>query len=175
MSDSIQHPQVAPSAETASSLSERTALTVSTRIPAAALIPGLLGLLPFWGLALATPLSTGLDPLLALMALIMYGAIILSFVGALWWGIAIHAGPTAPRSAMFIWSVVPALIGWVAILTTPAIGVRMLLAGLALQWILDGLLMRSAPTLIPGWVFRLRTMLTFGAMSALGFVWWQLL
>jgi len=145
------------------------------RIPPAALIPGLLGLLPFWGLALATHLSTGLDPLLALMALIMYGAIILSFVGALWWGIAIHATPTAPRNVMFAWSVVPALIGWVAIMTTPQIGVRMLMAGLALQWVLDGLLMRHVPNLIPAWVFRLRTMLTFGAVSALAFAWWQLL
>jgi hypothetical protein len=105
----------------------------------------------------------------------MYGAIILSFVGALWWGLAVHVEPSARRSALFVWSVVPALIGWVAILTTPAIGVRMLLAGLALQWLLDGLLMRSAPNLMPRWVFRLRTLLTFGAMSALGFVWWQLL
>ena len=152
-----------------------TAPPLPMRIPLAALIPGLLGLIPFWGLALSAHLSTGLDPLLALMALIMYGAIILSFVGALWWGMAIHAAPTAPRAAMFVWSVVPALIGWVAIMTTPAIGLRMLMAGLALQWVLDGLLMRYVPNLIPGWVFRLRTMLTFGAISALAFVWWQLL
>ena len=144
------------------------------RIPAGALIPGLLGLLPFWGLALSTQLSSGLDPLLALMALIMYGAIILSFVGALWWGIAVHAPDTAPRTAMFIWSVVPALIGWGSIMTEPALGLRMLIAGLALQWLLDGLLMRRVPSLIPRWVFRLRTMLTLGATSALGFTWWQL-
>lgn len=144
------------------------------RIPAAALIPGLLGVLPFWGLALSTQLSIGLDPLLALMALIMYGAVILSFVGALWWGMAIHAPSPAPRTAMFIWSVVPALIGWASIMTEPSVGLRMLLGGLALQWLLDGLLMRNFPVLIPRWVFRLRTMLTFGATSALGFAWWQL-
>lgn len=144
------------------------------RIPPAALIPGLLGLLPFWGLALSTELSSGIDPLLALMALIMYGAIILSFVGALWWGMAVHASAQTPRAAMFIWSVVPALIGWASIMTEPAIGLRMLIAGLALQWVLDGLLMRKFPTLMPLWVFRLRTMLTLGATSALGFAWWQL-
>jgi hypothetical protein len=146
----------------------------SARIPAAALIPGLLGLLPFWGLALSTELSSGLDPLLALMALIMYGAIILSFVGALWWGMAVHAAPSAPRAAMFVWSVVPALIGWAAIMTEPTVGLRMLIGGLALQWILDGLLMRNVPNLIPHWVFKLRTLLTLGATSALGFTWWQL-
>lgn len=149
--------------------------TPPARIPAAALIPGLLGVLPFWGLALSTQLSSGIDPLLALMALIMYGAVILSFVGALWWGMAVHAGPTAPRATMFIWSVVPALIGWTSIMTEPAIGLRMLMAGLVLQWVLDGLLMHYVPNLIPRWVFRLRTMLTLGATSALGFAWWHLI
>ena len=145
-----------------------------TRIPAAALIPGLMGLLPFWGLALSTQLSSGIDPLLALMALIMYGAIILSFVGALWWGMAVHAPANAPRAAMFLWSVIPALIGWASIMTEPATGLRMLIAGLVLQWILDGLLMRKFPALIPRWVFRLRTILTLGATTALGLTWWQL-
>jgi hypothetical protein len=157
-----------------SDLLNATQTTPSARIPAAALFPGLLGLLPFWGLALSTELSSGLDPLLALMALIMYGAVILSFVGALWWGMAVHTVPSTLRSAMFVWSVVPALIGWAAIMTTPTLGLRMLIGGLALQWVLDGVLMRNMPNLIPRWVFRLRTMLTLGATSALGFAWWQL-
>lgn len=158
-----------------SDLLNATHPALPARIPAAALIPGLLGLLPFWGLALSTQLSSGLDPLLALMALIMYGAIILSFVGALWWGLAVHAAPPAPRAAMFLWSVLPALIGWASIMTEPAIGLRMLIAGLALQWVLDGLLMRRIPNVMPRWVFRLRTILTLGATSALGFAWWQLI
>lgn len=144
------------------------------RTPLAALIPGLLGLLPFWGFALATVLDTGVDPVLALMALIMYAAVILSFVGALWWGMAVHAPTNAPRATMFVWSVVPALVGWSATLTTPDTGLRMLMAGLALQWLLDSMLRRKLPELMLGWVFRLRTMLTGGALSALGFAWWQL-
>jgi hypothetical protein len=50
----------------------------------------------------------------------------------------------------------------------------MLMAGLALQWVLDGLLARKVPGLIPGWMLRLRTMLTGGAVGALGLAWWQL-
>ena len=130
------------------------------RIPLAALLPGLLGLAPFWVLALSTIVGTGLDPLIALTALIMYGAIILSFVGALWWGLAVHASANAPRGTLFVWSVFPALIGW--------------FATLALQWVLDGLLARKVPGLIPGWMLRLRTMLTGGAVGALGLAWWQL-
>lgn len=146
-----------------------------TRIPLSALIPGLLGLLPFWVLALATVIDTGFEPALALVALIMYGAVILSFVGALWWGMAIHAPAGSQRNTMFIWSVAPALIGWFATLATTDVGLRMLMAGLALQWLLDSLLLRKSPSLMPAWVFRLRTMLTGGALSALGFAWWQLL
>jgi hypothetical protein len=130
--------------------------------------------MPFWGFALATVIDTGVDPLLALMALIMYGAVILSFVGALWWGMAVHAPASAPRATMFVWSVVPALVGWASTLTTPETGLRMLMAGLAFQWLLDSMLRRKMPELMLGWVFRLRTMLTGGALSALGFAWWQL-
>ena len=145
-----------------------------TRIPLAALLPGLLGLAPFWVLALSTIVGTGLDPLIALTALIMYGAIILSFVGALWWGLAVNASADAPRGTLFVWSVFPALIGWFATLALPGVGLRMLMAGLALQWVLDGLLARKVPGLIPGWMLRLRTMLTGGAVGALGLAWWQL-
>jgi hypothetical protein len=148
--------------------------SLPARIPRAALLPGLLGLAPFWALAFATAAGTGIDPLLALTALIMYGAIILSFVGALWWGLAVHAPATAPRATLFIWSVFPALIGWFATLALPDVGLRMLMAGLALQWVLDTLLVRKVPGLIPGWMFRLRTMLTFGALGALGIAWWQI-
>ena len=145
-----------------------------TRTPLGALIPGLLGVLPVWGFALATVVDAGVDPLLALMGLMMYGAVILSFVGALWWGMAVHAPPNAPRTTMFVWSVVPALVGWGATLTTPETGLRILMAGLAFQWLLDSMLRRKLPELMLGWVFRLRTMLTGGALSALGFTWWQL-
>lgn len=144
------------------------------RIPLSALIPGLLGLLPFWALALATVIDTGFDPVIAIVALIMYGTVILSFVGALWWGIAVHAKPGAQRNTMFIWSVMPALIGWFATLATTDVGLRMLMAGLTLQWLLDSMLLRNSPSLMPAWVFRLRTMLTGAAVTALGFAWWQL-
>ena len=158
-----------------SDLLSSTNSQLPARIPLAALLPGLLGLAPFWVLALSTIVGTGLDPLIALTALIMYGAIILSFVGALWWGLAVHASADAPRDTLFIWSVFPALIGWFATLALPDVGLRMLMAGLALQWVLDGLLARKVPSLIPGWMLRLRTMLTGGAVGALGLAWWQLI
>ena len=76
---------------------------------------------------------------------------------------------------MFVWSVIPALIGWFAMIgAAPDVGLRMVIAGLVLQWLLDSMLMRKVPDLFPRWVFRLRTILTSGAVAALGLAWWQL-
>ena len=49
-------------------------------------------------------------------ALIGYGAVILSFVGALHWGFAMALPTlTAPqRTEAFVWSTVPALLAWPA-------------------------------------------------------------
>lgn len=159
---------------TMSDLLDATRPASQRPIPRGALIPGLLGLIPFWLLPLSGALPIGLAPDLALAALSMYGSIILSFVGALWWGLAVHAPASAPRTTMFIWSVFPALIGWVAMLASVKIGLLMLITGLTLQWVLDGMLARHAPGLVPNWVLRLRTMLTIGAVSALALAWWKL-
>ena len=146
-----------------------------TRIPMGALLPGLLGLVPFWGLALATVVDFGIASVGAVLALVMYGAVILTFVGALWWGMAVNAPASAPRQLMFVWSVIPALIGWFAMIgAAPDVGLRMVIAGLVLQWLLDSMLMRKVPDLFPRWVFRLRTILTSGSVAALGLAWWQL-
>ena len=55
-------------------------------------------------------------------ALFAYGAVILSFIGALHWGFAmVLPGLDASRRVRtLIWSVVPALIAWPALLLAPA-------------------------------------------------------
>ena len=87
------------------------------RLPSIAVIVGLLGLLPFLagGLGAAAfrhPLQAGR----ALEALIAYGAVILSFLGAVHWGIALEDDTGLADLARFGLGVVPALIGWVALL-----------------------------------------------------------
>ena len=149
-------------------------LTSQRRIPLAALIPGLLGLVPFWFLAIASGHDIGLDPISALLGLLSYGALILSFVGALWWGIAAHAEADAQRNAMFLGSVIPALIGWFALMVTPDVGLILLASGLLLQWALDLMLYKKQPRLISVWMLRLRTILTIGACTALVFGWYEL-
>jgi len=143
-------------------------------MPLAALIPGVFGLIPFWGLAIVMGHDVGVDPITALLGLLAYGAVILSFVGALWWGIAAPMPNSPQRNALFLWSVFPALIGWLAMLVVPDLGLVLLMSGLALQWVLDFMLHKKRPDLIKPWVLRLRTLLTIGACTALVYAWQQL-
>jgi hypothetical protein len=149
----------------------------SRKIPLAALIPGVLGLIPFWGLALSLGNDLGLDPLTALLGLLAYGAVILSFVGALWWGIAANMAQQAQsrlRNAMFLWSVFPALIGWFAMLLVPDLGLILLMSGFALQCLLDFMLHKRMPAVITPWMLKLRVILTAGACTALVYAWHHL-
>lgn len=79
---------------------------------------GLAGLLPFAGCALAFFAAPDSWSGFAEGALIAYGAVILSFLGAVHWGLALRApveeAPSGP--ARLLLGVVPALLGWVALL-----------------------------------------------------------
>lgn len=143
------------------------------RIPLAALIPGVLGLIPFWGLALLVALPLDIPADLAMFSLVTYGAIILTFVGAIWWGLAVHAPDGTPRSWMFIWSVIPSLIGWSGVLTSDVFGIPMIIIGLLMQWALDLAIHRACPSLFAAWLLKLRTLLTLAAVIALAIAWWH--
>ena len=88
------------------------------------------GQIPFVGLAVALWLAPpGAWPL-AGMALLGYGATISSFLGAIHWGLLMRDGP-AQCVPSLRWGVVPSLLGWVALLLGPALG---LLPIAALLW-----------------------------------------
>lgn len=141
-------------------------MTVSTRsTPDVSISPGtaraliLAGLLPFIGLAIGSVVMDGAHAAMLHLPLVGYGAVILSFVGALHWGIAL-THPTASqrdRTVLMSWSVVPALLGWVALMA-PA-GADLLLASgfwahLAFDW-------RAARRhALPGWYLPLRIVAT---------------
>jgi hypothetical protein len=73
---------------------------------------GYAGLLPFVGLALLVHLWGAHQGFLR-HALLAYGACIVSFVGAVHWGIGISASRRSRSSVA--WSVLPALAAWVAL------------------------------------------------------------
>jgi hypothetical protein len=65
------------------------------------------------------------------MALVNYGAVILSFVGALHWGFAMTVQDMSAEQGRdrFIWSVIPALIAWIATLLLMPLGCLLLVIG----------------------------------------------
>src|SRR3990167_1949564 len=86
------------------------------------------GLIPFVALAAASVLAPDHRSLWS-PALIAYGAVILSFVGALHWGIAMTAPqmPVRQRTIHYVWSVIPALLAWPAPLMPVAGGALILI------------------------------------------------
>lgn len=117
------------------------------------------GLLPFLGLAI-TILADPWHGLFWGDALVAYGAVILSFVGALHWGFAMCLpGLTdARRAACFVWSTVPALVAWPALLAEPLFAAVLLVAGFVAHYWQDRRL--AAAAALPAWYLPLRLRLT---------------
>lgn len=117
------------------------------------------GLIPFLALALARPLLPEFDARLSEW-LLAYGAVILSFVGALHWGFAMTLKDLGlqARSQRFVWSVIPALIGFVALLLSAPLGFTLLVAGFALAYWQDALLANKVA--VAPWYPRLRARLS---------------
>lgn len=124
------------------------------------------GLLPFIGCALATHA----DPARAAHwyeALVAYGAIILSFVGALHWGFAMILAKIAGTSRrwLFVWSVIPSLLAWVALMICSTGSALLLIAGFLLHFWQDRRLAELTP--LPAWYLPLRLRLSAIAMLCL--------
>lgn len=135
-----------------------------TAIPPAPLLLGLAGLIPFWGLAIGLLLHgvLGIAPPQLDAALATYGAIIVSFLGGIRWGLAVPAGDSGRQYAI---SIVPSLVAWV-LLAAPE---PWRLAGLGLVALalgpIDLGLVRDG--MAPPWFGTLRIILSVGAGLAL--------
>ena len=91
---------------------------------------GYSGLLPFAAAAALALLGPPPWRGFALSALAAYGAVILSFLGAVHWGLALRAPPEEDAA---LWprlgfGVLPALVGWVALLLPARAGLLLLAA-----------------------------------------------
>jgi len=97
-----------------------------------------------------------------------YGAVILSFVGALHWAFDMFAKDLSERdqTLSYIWSVCPALIAWVAIsIGCPAITPWVLCVGFIAQLVQDWRMSHAIS--FPHWFIPLRIQLTTVALIAL--------
>lgn len=97
--------------------------------PMFAQLLGYSGLIPFLGLSAAAWMVRGAWQAQLLYALLAYGATILSFLGAVHWGLALR-DPAAPPRFLLLWGVVPSLLAWIALLWGAAGGLWILAVGL---------------------------------------------
>ncbi len=121
---------------------------------------GYLGLVPFVGLVILVVLDVPLAGVDAATALSAYAALILSFLGGISWGLAIAATGLTDRARrdLFLVSVIPSLVGWLALLLPFKMGVWILVAAFALVYLHDRRV--AANPFYPVWFQRLRLVLT---------------
>lgn len=134
---------------------------------------GLGGLLPF---AACTALVLGAGPFsgLAEDALLAYGAVILAFLGAVHWGLALAApGDVAAARTRLTLGVLPSLIGWVALMAPNWIGFGVLAGGFLATWAAEETAARAGR--VGAAYLWLRRGLTLAVVAMLSAVWIALL
>jgi len=133
---------------------------VAGGVPQAAQWLGYAGLIPFAAALLGVLLGDAQRQAYFAQQFVAYGAVILSFVGAVHWGLALVGG--GMRAMRLSMSILPALLAWAALLLPATAAAWLLLAGfVALRaW-------EAGPPVaatLPGWYRQLRTRLT-GAVA----------
>jgi hypothetical protein len=123
---------------------------------------GYAGLLPFAPALIlpwihAQPLASALQD-----AVLAYGAVILSFVGALHWQAGLYAKAARESAIRLSFSVLPALLGWLALLLQPVTAFALLIAGFLMVYRFDRRWRRD-----DNWFLQLRRRLTAGAALCL--------
>jgi hypothetical protein len=128
-------------------------------IPPAALVLGWAGVIPF--AAGAAVVALGLQPAetWALVPLLAYAAVILSFLGGVRWGLGLRLADRDRLGVVLAWSVVPSLVAWVAVClyARPLLALGLLALAHAAQGWFD--VRASAVDGAPAWYARLRIQL----------------
>lgn len=136
-------------------------------IPSVPLWLGAGGLIPFVILTGAVWISDEAYRIMAYEWLRTYAAVVLSFVGALHWGFAILHPKMSPqeRNIVMAWSVVPALVAWLALLAPLRHGLAVTAAMFALHYAMDRAFTQRFE--LPDWYLRLRGGLTVVVIACL--------
>ena len=139
-------------------------LYVLNNIPMSALSLGIAGLIPFWGLAVLTIILDAPFKIFAVQAEIIYGAVILSFLGGMHWGFAAMNSRHVSWLSLG-WGVTPTLIAWGALFLSPSLGLILLIIGFSAAGIIDFRVF--ATNRDNTWFGKLRTILSIGTITAL--------
>jgi hypothetical protein len=140
-------------------------------MPLTAILLGLAGLIPMIGCGLV---AMGEDPVGAdhgFTALIAYAAVILSFTGAVHWGLALNDGAASLRvqRMRYALGVLPAVIGWIALLVPMFVPVWASLVVLIAGFIATPVMEARGAHLgyVPGRYMALRWLLSFVVVAVL--------
>lgn len=136
-----------------------------TRPPLSTMILGAAGLIPFVALAIAVHFGAPVWGALAIKAILLYGAVILSFMGGCRWGFAAAGLGEGPRFLPLAVSTGPALLAWGAALVGGRAGLLLLSGSLLLLFVADEALTRAGGA--PEWWTALRAPLSVIASAAL--------
>lgn len=140
---------------------------------------GYSGLIPFWGLAAFTALNQESSAISMFAHYnLIYGVAIISFLGAVHWGIAMtSAGQESPmytagvsqadfETRCFVWGVTPAVLAWIAAsFSNVQTGLWLLALILLAVWLVDTKVL--GPLKIFKDYLKLRQHLSLGAMAGL--------
>jgi hypothetical protein len=142
---------------------------MSSSPPQPAKLLGFGGLVPFYAGAAALWLGEPEAQDAALAVTMIYAATILSFVGAVHWGrlLADAQGEARGGEAGLGWSVVPALLGWLAAAwLEPLPGLILLIVGFWAAYVVDARAAREGR--FPLWYIAMRKHLSALVILALG-------
>lgn len=134
-------------------------------VPETAIWLSVFGLLPFGGAALSAAFLGEDHGGWAMAALMAYGAVILSFLGGIHWGVAIAGDPgngALPRRLMV--SVAPSLVAWAGLLLPLKVGLLVLATGFAATLYIDTRATRAGE--MPSWYPRLRRPLSIAVLAS---------
>ncbi len=123
---------------------------------------GYLGLIPFFVSAALNFLPDAPFHYLAMKSLTTYGAIILSFLGGVRWGLVISGGRKSDTAKQLGYSVLPALAAWTSLLFSSWSCLTILSISFVALYYLD-----SKAYIMPPWYKKLRLPLSVGALLAL--------
>lgn len=133
-------------------------------LPSGASALGYGGLVPFVAAVLGIAVLDGELRALAAQALRAYGAVILSFLGAVHWGLLL-ARPVPDAPIRLLAGVLPALAGWVALLLPERYGLTLLVVAFGAFWLYEHRVLCAS--LLPAPYLALRRNLTLGVCSLL--------
>ncbi len=132
-------------------------------VPLPARVLGLGGLIPFLAGAVGVWTLPEFTAAIAMTWQLAYGAVILTFIGAVHWGYAMHDDEI--RWGRLTWSVTPALVAWVALLLAPLMTGAILFVSFVMAFLTDARAVRAG--LFPKWYLGLRKALTLGVLISL--------